>query len=90
MLPLSRLVAIALILLLIVAFTIISIFSTGLEQVETFVEARAACAATGQAACDSVGDLPFSWLSEGIRVGGEAKSCADIMGCQSCESCGFI
>ncbi len=90
MLPLNRIVAVALILLLIIAFVLISVLGTGVGQLKTFSEAQSICGSLGGSSCSSVGDLPFAWITNRINTEEGSKTCADIMGCDTCESCGFV
>jgi hypothetical protein len=91
MLPINRIIAVVLILLLIVAFVIIYTFRTGTQQLETFGEARNFCGTTGKASCDSVSELPLSWEMGQIQIKEDStKTCKELMECSTCQECGFI
>jgi hypothetical protein len=89
MIPLAKIVAVALILLVTVAFVVIYILRTGTGQLMAFSEAQGMCGAAGASSCQSAGDLPFSWITEMMGTEQGSVSCADVMGCVTCESCGF-
>ena len=90
MLPFNRIIAIVLILLVITALTLVMLLGTGTEQIVSFAEARAVCGSAGQLACNSAGDLPFAWITNAMNVNGTLMSCGEVMGCRTCESCGFL
>ena len=86
----NRIIAVVLILLLILALILINTFGSGILQLKTFTEARSICEATGKSLCKSFGDMPFSWITNKINTKIGWRTCAEIMGCDTCESCGYI
>jgi len=89
MLPFNRIVAVVMILLLIVAFVLVALLQGSTEQVESFAEARSLCASLGTSSCNSIKNIPTIWSINRVVVGNESRTCSDIMGCDTCESCGF-
>jgi|GEM_PF-2857227 len=89
MLPFNRIIAVVMILLLIVVFVLVAMLRGSTEQVESFSEARSLCASLGTSSCNTIKSVPTTWSINMVVVGNESGTCSEIMGCDTCESCGF-
>ena len=89
MLPFNRIIAVVMILLILIVIAIVAMLNQSTGQVEAFAEARNICESLGRQSCTSLHIIPNTWDVKPIVTEGGNKTCLEIMGCDSCESCGF-
>jgi len=86
-------IAIAAIVILIVALVILTIFSGSIWPVGDFTAVQGICKSKGSSICSVTRSLPNDWNSKvNYRVGNniEESTCAALVGCNSCQGCGFL
>jgi len=62
------LVVVTAIIILVVALVILTIFGSGLGNIQTVTQARSQCVTLGSSTCSSVNALPPTWFAETIKV----------------------
>ena len=77
------LVVVTAIIILVVALVILTIFGSGLGNIQTITQAESQCASLGASACKATGSLPPTWGVNNMLV-------RDANGNQRMDSCAVL
>lgn len=88
---------IAIIVILVVAIVILTIFGPGISPVPDFASQRNVCVQSGSGTCSTTGSLPLDWqVPKPYKQGDQvlSGSCAELVGgfgtpCTTCGTCPF-
>lgn len=93
------LVVVTAIIILVVALVILTIFGSGLGNIQTITQAESQCATLGASTCRSTGSLPPTWGVQNMLVsdpngGQRMDSCAVLLKCGTgtkagCSGCNY-
>ncbi len=73
-------IVIAIVVFIVAALVIVTIFSGGVQQVSSITQASALCQQTCQASCSATGNPPVTWRAPTVIINNEPSSCYDVTG----------
>ena len=81
-------VVVSAIVILITALVVITMFGGTVTTFSTISEATNNCRTTGKIACETTGQLPFTWNTK-FKAGDSVTDCKTLAQCDSCAACGW-